>query len=490
MGLSSSGVGSGLDVETIVSKLMSAEAQPQNSLKTRETAVKAKVSAYGQLNSALSTLQAAVRNIATAAKFNQQTLTSGDATVFTATSSGSASLSSYSIAVSQLAQSQKLAASGFANTTDVVGTGTLTFSFPGNTSKTDVTVTIDSSNNTLTGIRDAVNLSGAPVTASIVNDGTTNRLVFTSKDSGTINAMKIAVADGDGNNTDTAGLSAFAYDPAGTKNLTELQPAQDAKFNVDGIDIVKPSNTITDALDGVTLNLLKISPTTTTTDSLGATVTTFNKIPLNVATDNTKVKEALQAFVDAYNKFSTTMKSLTKFDGTSTTKGTVSSNNGPLLGDATARSVSSQVRGLLTQVVNTGTTQSSLSDVGISFQSDGTLALDSTKLNKAISSNFNTVSALFVTTGSGTSAVKGIAAQLNDKITSFLASDGILQAKTDGYAKTIKQMDSKISDWDTKLAAIEKRYRATYSALDIQLTNMSAIRDAITQETASWNANK
>lgn len=483
MTISSTGVGSGLDVNGIVSKLMTAEAVPQDSLKTQEAAVKTQLSAYGQLNSALSALQTAVKNIATASKFNQQALTSADTSVFTATSNGSSSVSSYNIAVSQLAQSQKLATNGYTNTTDVVGTGTLTLSFPGNTSKTDVAITIDSSNNTLTGIRDAVNLSGASVTASIINDGTTNRLVFTSKDTGTINAMKITVA-GD------AGLSALAYDPAGTKNLTELQPAKDAKLNVDGIDIVKPSNTITDALDGVTLNLLKVSPTTTTTDGAGVTTTTYNKIGLNVTTDNSKVKDALQAFVDAYNKFNTTIKALTKFDGTAT-KGTVSSNNGPLLGDATVRTVTSQIKGLLTGLVNTGgTTQSSLSQVGIAFQADGSLALDSTKLNSAISSNFNTVSALFVTTGSGTSAVKGIAAQLDAKLTSYLASDGILQAKTDGYNKTIKQMDSKISDWDTKLAALQKRYLATYSALDIQLTNMSAMKDQITQETAAWNANK
>lgn len=483
MTISSTGVGSGLDVNGIVSKLMTAEAAPQDLLKTQETAVKTQLSAYGQFSSALSALQTAIKNISTASKFNQQALTSADTSVFTATSNGSSSISSYNIAVSQLAQSQKLATSGYANTTDAVGTGTLTLSFPGNTSKTDVAITIDSSNNTLTGIRDAVNLSGASVTASIVNDGTTNRLVFTSKDTGTINAMKITVA-GD------AGLSSLAYDPAGTKNLTELQPAQDAKLNVDGIDIVKPSNTITDALDGVTLNLLKVSPTTTTTDGAGVTTTAYNKIGLNVTTDNTKVQAALQAFVDAYNKFNSTVQSLTKFDSTGTSQGKVSSNNGPLIGDATVRSVTTQIKGILTNMVNTGgSTQSSLSQVGIAFQADGTLALDSTKLNSAISSNFNTVSALFVTTGSGTSAVKGIGAQLDDKLTSYLASDGILQAKTDGYNTTIKQMDSKISDWDTRLAALQKQYLATYSALDIQLTNMSSMKDQITQETASWNAN-
>lgn len=482
MGISSTGVGSGLDVNGIVSKLLQADAVPQEAVKKQQAAVKSKISGYGQLNSALAALQTAAKNIATASKFNQQTLTSADPSVFTATSTNSASISSYSIAVSQLAQSQKLASNGYTNTTDVVGTGTLTLSFPGNAKKTDVAITIDSSNNTLAGIRDAVNLSGASVTASIVNDGTTNRLVFTSKDTGTINAMKISVA-GD------VGLSALSYDPAGTKNLNELQVAKDAMLNVDGIDIVKPSNTISDALDGITLNLLKTSPTTTTTNGAGVTTTTYNKIGLNVATDNTKVKDALQAFVDAYNKLNSSVQTLTKFDSAGSTKGNLSTSNGPLMGDATARAVMAQIKNVLTGFVNTGNTQSSLSQVGISFTATGSLSLDSTKLNTAISSNFNTLSALFVTTGSGTSAVKGIAAQLDEKLTSFLASDGILQAKTDGYNNSVKDLDSKISSWDTKLAALQKRYLATYSALDIQLANMSTKRDAITQATASWNAN-
>ena len=181
--------------------------------------------------------------------------------------------------MNQLAKPQKLTIAGFANATDPVGTGTLTISFgtftpevttpptpssfTPNTAKTDVTISIDSSNNTLVGVRDAINASNSSVSATIVNDGTSNHLVITSKDSGEVNTLKITVADDDGNHTDTVGLSQLAYDPTATagsgKNLTELQAAKNAILDIDGITVVKASNTITDAISGVTLNLLTTS---------------------------------------------------------------------------------------------------------------------------------------------------------------------------------------------------------------------------------------
>jgi flagellar hook-associated protein 2 len=231
------------------------------------------------MKSALSTFQTAVKALASADKFNAQTVTSSDPTVFTATANGKATLGDYAVTVNQLAKAQKLALTGFTNTTDVVGTGTLTISFgtftpaviapptpssfTPNAAKTDVTITIGSSNNTLAGVRDAINASNSSVSATIVNDGTSNRLVITSKDTGEVNSLKISVADDDTTNTDAAGLSQLAYDPAATagsgKNLAQLQGAQNALLNIDGIDVVKSSNKVTDAIDGVTINLLKTS---------------------------------------------------------------------------------------------------------------------------------------------------------------------------------------------------------------------------------------
>ena len=279
MPISSPGIGSGLDVNSIVTSLMNVERQPLTAVSKQKTEYQSQISAYGTMKSALSTFQTAVKALSSPAKFNAQAATSGNPAVFTATANGNATLGDYAVTVSQLAKPQKLAMDGFTNTSDVVGTGTLTISFgtftpevitpptpssfTPNTTKTDVTITIGSSNNTLAGVRDAINASNSSVSATIVNDGTTNRLVITSKDTGEVNSLKISVADDDTNNMDAAGLSRLAYDPTASagsgKNMTQMQAAKNAILDIDGIAVVKASNIITDAIEGVTLNLLATS---------------------------------------------------------------------------------------------------------------------------------------------------------------------------------------------------------------------------------------
>lgn len=214
---------SGLPIDSLVTAQMQAEQQPITDIKTKISSYNTKLSAYSTLKSGLSTFQTAVDKLATAAKFNAQSVTASDATSISATANGTAVLGNYSVSVTQLATSQKLASPAYSNATDIVGTGKLSISFgttdtapasfTANADKSDITVDITSSNNTLAGIRDAINAKNASVSASIVNDGTGNRLVITSKDTGEVNSLKISVADDDGNNTDTGGLSALAYDP-------------------------------------------------------------------------------------------------------------------------------------------------------------------------------------------------------------------------------------------------------------------------------------
>ena len=190
-----SGIGSVLDVNTIVSNLMNVERAPLNKVATQKTAFQSQISAYGSLKSALSTFQSSVSSLSSLSKFNAQSVTSSNTSVLTATSNGSATVGSYDISVTQLAKSQKLSVGGFANVSDVVGTGTLNISFgtftpevatpftpsalTPNAAKTALNITIDSSNNTLAGVRDAINAADSSVTATIVNDGSTNRIVIT-----------------------------------------------------------------------------------------------------------------------------------------------------------------------------------------------------------------------------------------------------------------------------------------------------------------------
>jgi flagellar hook-associated protein 2 len=553
---------SAIDVNSIVSSLMSVEQRPLTLITNQKTAYEAKLTAYGTLKSALSTFQTSVSALAAASKFNAQSATSATPSMFTATANGSATIGDYAITVNQLAKSQKIALDGVANTTDVIGTGKLTIafgtyapeivspatpaSFTANPNKTSFDVTIDASNNTLAGVRDAINAANGGVTATIVNDGTANRLVITSKETGEVNSLKITVADDDGNPTDNTGLSRLAYDPLSTagagKNMSQLQAPLNALLNIDGIDVIKASNSVSDAIEGITLNLLGTS----------------NSQPVNlaVASDQAKIKESVTAFVDAYNKLNDTLRTLTKYDETG-------KSSGKLLGDATARNITAQIKSVVTKVVDTGGTITSLTDIGVSFQRDGKLALDSTKLTDAISNHFDDIAALFSTsartsdaqvsylgstsktqsgtypitvsqlgsdntnmlgmingvagtglnqeligaagdvseglrikvTGGSTGArgtvtfVKGYAAQLDDILDGLLDDEGLLAARTDGITASVKRLEQQTDAFNLKMTVIEKRYRDQYTRLDTLLSSMQNTSSYLSQQISALGNN-
>ncbi len=563
MGISSAGIGSGLDVNAIVTSLMAIEQKPLRAVTTQKTAYQTQISAYGTMKSALSSFQTAVKTLSSASSFNAQTVTSANTSVFTATSNGSSTIGDYAVTVSQLAKSQKLALTGFSNVTDPVGTGTLTISFgtftpaavtpaapasfAANAAKADITISIDSSNNTLAGVRNAINASNSTVSASIVNNGTSNQLVITSKDTGEVNSLKISVADSDGNNTDAAGLSQLAYDPAAStgtgKNLTQMQAAKNALLDIDGIAIVKASNSISDAISGVTLNLLSVSG--------GVSAN------LGVSSNKDSVKTSVSAFVDAYNKLDTTLRSLTKYDPAGTTSGV-------LLGDATARAVINQIKSVMTKAISSSGSINTLGQIGVSFQSTGQLSLDSTKLASAMTSNFSDIATLFTTsakatdqqitylgstskTQSGTYAVTvsqlgtslvnaagtlngstatstgnnligavgdaseglninvsggalgargtvnftiGYASKLDSIITNLLSDGGILSSRTEGINTSITRLNKQADTINIRLTAIEASYRAQYTKLDTLMSSLSTTSTFLTQQISSINANR
>ena len=397
MGLSSAGIGSKLDVNSIVTQLMSVEQQPLTKLATQEASYNAKLSGIGALKGALAAFQTSVQGLSDLSKFQAFKIAAADSAVVAATGSTTATAGTYALEVSKLAQAQKLASAGQSSSTAAIGTGTITFDFGtisggafdsasgkytgasfasnGNGSKT---VTIDSSNNSLSGIRDAINKAGIGVTASIINDGGTSpfRLVLSETATGKTNSLKIAVS-GD------AGLQALLnHDPAAApagQGFTETVTAQNAEFKVDGVAISKSSNTVTDVIEGVTLNLLKTNAGSPTS--------------IAVTRDTAAANGAVTQFVSAYNQINATMKQLSAYDA-ATKKASV------LTGDATLRAIQVKVRGVLTAAVDGGAgAYSRLSDIGVSLQKDGTLALDSSKLQKAMDSNFSDIASLFAATG-------------------------------------------------------------------------------------------
>ncbi|MEW9899245.1 flagellar filament capping protein FliD [Chitinivorax sp. PXF-14] len=401
MAISSPGIGSNLDVNSIVSQLMAIEQQPLADLAKKEASFQSQISAYGSVKGALSSLQTAVQGLTDASKFQATKSASSSATdSVTATAGSSASNGSYSIEVSKLAQAQKLATAGQASSTAVIGTGTLIFDFgtiSGGTFDSTTgkytgssftssgsgikSVTINSSNNTLEGIRDAINKAGIGVSATIVNDGsnTPYRLALSVGNSGASNSMKISVS-GD------AGLtSLLSQDPAGSQALQETVTAQNSELKVDGIAISKPSTVITDAISGVTLNLLKTNVGTPT--------------KVSVTTTTGSLANAVSTFVKAFNDTKKTLDDVTFFDKTG-------AKTGPLVGDSTIRSIQYQMRQVFSATVpGVNASYNSLAKVGVAFQKDGTLQVDSTKLQKAMDASYNDVLELFSTAGSTTDSL-------------------------------------------------------------------------------------
>jgi len=397
--ITSAGIGSGLDVNGLLTQIMSVERQPLLLLDRKEAVLQARLSAYGGLKGAVASFQTAMQGLSDLSKFQGLKASVADSSIVSASATSGAAPGSYSIEVKQLAQAHKLASKAFTNTTDTVGTGTLTLQFgtfsggvfTANAAKAAQTVTIDSAHSSLAGIRDAINAAKIGATATILNDGTGNKLVLTSNDTGAANSFKITANDtSDASNIDDAGLSQLAYDPAGAlgtgKNLTETVTAQNALLKVDGIDnISKASNTVSDVIQGVTLSLVKSAVGTPTT--------------LTIERNTAAVKSAVETFVQAYNDVNKTVKNLTGYDADSK-QGAV------LQGDSSALSVISQIRRTLnSSLAGIGGNYTLLSQIGVSFQKDGSLALDSTKLQTAIDSNFTDIAGLFANAGKSTSAL-------------------------------------------------------------------------------------
>ncbi len=394
--ISAPGIGSNLDVNGIVTQLMSIERQPLTSLSKDQSSYQAQLSAYGSLRSSLATFQNSVQTMETVATLDAVKINSSDTTVLTATTGTGASLGTHDIEVTNLAAQHKLNSTAFTDSASGVGTGQITFQFGTydsgantfslNNKKATQTITIGDAQNSLAGIRDAVNAAKIGVSASIVNDGSGSRLVFTSADSGAANSLKITIADADGLNSDSTGLSRLAFDPtaaAGSgKNLTQATVARDAALKIDGVAVTSSSNTVSNALEGVTLSLAKANP-----------VSTVSTVSVQVTRDSTAIQSSVGAFVRAYNDINKTIGNFIAYDPATKQKGF-------LQGDAVAVGMQQGLRSVMnTPIAALSGKLTRLSQIGVSFQKDGTLTLDSSKLQTAIDGNFDGIAGLFSPVG-------------------------------------------------------------------------------------------
>lgn len=467
--ISSPGIGSGIDVQTIVSQLVAVEKASISTLQTQATSFKTKLSAYGTIKSQFATLGDAASKLSKASGWNAVTATSSNPSAISVSASSGAAVTSFSMEVQQLAKAQSTSSSAVASGTNM-GTGTMTIelgSWSGNSfaagSGTPVSVTIDAGNDSLSAIASKINDADAGVTATVLKDASGERLLLRSKDTGEANGFRISVADDDGNNSDASGLSRLAFDAGNTSGMVQNQAGQNALATVNGLSISSASNKLTDTLPDMTINLLQV-----TTDA----------VELDVSADTDTIQANVQSFIDAYNTLATNLKSATKYDE-STQKA------GVLQGDATAVRLQSALRSMMGSAT-ASSPFSRLSEVGIEIQTGGTLSLNSSKFTEALD-NLPGLQSLF-SVDTGDDATQGFGLKVSKFTDAMTEYEGLLSNKTDAIQSKIDRNTEDQDRITERAARVEIRLLAQYQAMDTKVSSLSTLNSFLSQQIALWNS--
>lgn len=454
--ISSLGIGSGIDLNGLLDQLEAAERKQLDPIIVKQASYEAKISAYGKLDSALSSFQDAVAKLKDPALFSSLSSTV-DGEGITASDSSSAQAGRYEVSVTQLAKAQSLASAGFNDRDAALGGGTLSLSVGGK----DVDIEIGEDASSLDDIRDAINASDAGVRATIVNDGDPDapwRLVLTSKETGTeatISDMSFTASGTDKGLESSLNLTA----------MEETVSAQNAELTVNGIAISSSSNKVEGAIEGVTLTLSATGDST-----------------VKVENDNFALRDAITTFVDSYNDLQGTVDQLTSFDSDSGAAG-------ELLGDATLRNIDARLRSGLVSSVDAGGL-SSLSDLGITLQLDGTLELDDKKLDEVITNQRGDLATFFsgTTDAAGEVVQAGFATNLDTTLGDILDDGGLLDNATTGVETRLETLDAQYARTEKTINETVDRYRKQFSQLDTMIASLNQTSNYLTQQFDALNA--
>ncbi|HEU4457635.1 MAG TPA: flagellar filament capping protein FliD [Methylibium sp.] len=475
--ISSPGLGSGLDVKSIVSQLVALERKPIETLQTQKETLQAKLSAFGLIQSYTTNLLDAANVLTKADTWRPTKASSPDASSVAVTSTTSAVPGSYAVEVTQLAQSQSLASGVYTSNMATTGSGTLRIELGGwdagrttftpKTGATAVDVVIAPGQDTLEAVRSAINAANAGVSASIVRDASGTRLAIRSINSGLENSVRItATADAP---TTPGGptLAGLVYDPpnAVPGALAETLAARNATGTVNGLAISSNSNVLSDVVQGLTITFNKVTTT---------------PVQLSVQTDNTAMRKSLEDFVKAYNDINKYIRDQTKYDDESKKAST-------LQGDRATLALQSQLRAMLGSSSNASARYGRLSDVGVELQPDGNLKVNETRFTQASSSaNLAELSRAF--TADGPRDVEdGFAVRIKTLATQLNGSGGVVETRTNGLLASIKRNDERQKREETRVAQVEARLNRQYSALDTKLATLNGLNTYISQQITSWN---
>jgi len=436
MALTATGIGSGLDINTIVGVLVDAEKVPKEAIfdKTEQT-IDAKVSAIGTLKSSLSTFQDALEKLQDGDSLNQRTVSTGESSYLTATADKTSQTGSYNVKVEQLAQQHKVAGINVADPSVPVGEGSLDLTVNGESFSVTVGAT-DSLEDIAKNINSASDNVG--VTATIITSDAGSRLVLSSDTEGTDSQVSVVA-----NDTVGTGLN----DMFGGANLTELQVAKNSIVHVDGQQLTSQTNEVKGAISGVTLNL---------TDA-DLNETTVVKIEL----DKDAVKDNVQGFVDAYNSLIGTIDKLSAYD-------VEKEEAAALQGDSMIRSIESQLRSMISSRVDVGGESVALYDIGIEADRYGKLSVDSTKLDTAIAENMIGIEGLFSTPDTG------LANRLDTLVDSYVKPvTGLIDTRNNAYTSDKQRLDDQREAFTLKMEQLNARLMKQFNAMDLIVGNLN-----------------
>jgi len=459
------GVGSNLPLSTLLTNLETAEKARLTPITQQQSSYSSKLTAFGTLKSSLEKFQTANTALNDASLFKSTVATSSSSDLTVSTATGAAP-GTYNISVTQLAQAQSLRTTAtVANTKDALGDTsaeerTLVIKQDGKEKPLEIKLTKDQTS--LSGLRDAINNANGGVSASIVKlkEGD-YQLVLTSTETGITNKMSLSV---NGDNKLNELLSYNNADVTGS-GMTQIVEAKDAELTVNGIDIVRSSNTVTDAPEGLTLNLTKVA----------------SDITVTVSQSNDKATSAIKTWVDAYNSLVDTIGTLTKYTSVDAGTDAQDDSNGALLGDSSVRNIQSGIRAQFSSSISSGTFQT-LSQMGVTQDpSTGKLKIDNDKLSTALKTGSVDVQALLVGDGKET----GVTTKISKLVDGYLADDGVIDSAQDSINTTLKRLTKQYLSVSASIDDTIARYKTQFTQLDSLMSKLNNTSTYLTQQFSS-----
>ncbi|MCV6612683.1 MAG: flagellar filament capping protein FliD [Amphritea sp.] len=440
MEIRSTGLGSGIDINGTVKKIVDAEAVPQRKrLDKQEASVQSTVSSLGSLKGALSGFESALKDLADADKFTSRKASSSNTDIFTATADATSIPGSYRIEVEQLATAHKLQSTDFGDADGALGSGTLSFS----SGENSFSIAVGAGQN-IEDVRNAINNASdnKSVNATIINTDAGKRLIFTAKNTGEEARISISVTDNDGNNTDNQGLSRLQFDGANqTGQMVQTTAAQNARVLIDGALVTSKENILTSAITGV-----KIALDGAEDDK---------EYILSISQDSLQMEGKVKKFIDSYNTLLDLTNKLTSYDAKT-------GKTGAMFGDSMLRTVTTQIRRVITDKVDGVSGQySSLAELGVKTNREkgGKLELDTTKFNKAVTADPGSVAQIF-------SNKDGVATRLTSVLKNYTKYEGIIDGRTTSLNKQLEKITEERVDISRRLKDLESRLYKQFNAMD------------------------